>query len=127
MATLQEALEGAQNGQSFVHRSEKRDEYLSPCIHPGEVRHDVVSKSEWGLGGRADLEVDMILSNPHWSQTDWEQIHSSVQDDINASARDTSNEENYVPSGEIYRRAYEHTGSHELAREALELYPGDYI
>jgi hypothetical protein len=36
-------------------------------------------------------------------------------------------EDGYVPSGEVYRRAYAHTGNHELAREALELYPGDYI
>jgi hypothetical protein len=72
VASLQEALDGAQNGQTFVHDSETHTEYLSPTGIPGEVQHDVVAKSEWGMGGRADLDVSMILNNPAWSQTGWE-------------------------------------------------------
>lgn len=72
MATLLEALEGVRYGQPFVHDSETHIEYLSPTGNPGEVQHDVVSKSEYGMGGRAYLDVDMIMNNPAWEQTGWE-------------------------------------------------------
>ncbi len=40
---------------------------------------------------------------------------------------DYFDEEDNVSTNEVYTRAYAHFGNHELAREATELYPGDFI
>lgn len=36
-------------------------------------------------------------------------------------------DDEYISTTEVYNRAYAHFGNHELAREASEMYPGDFI
>lgn len=36
-------------------------------------------------------------------------------------------DDDHVSTTKVYNRAYAHFGNHELAREATELYPGDFI
>jgi hypothetical protein len=80
----------------------------------GAIAHD-------GTQVALDPSGHMFLRN--WAYAD------QYDETVLAVARTSvaNDEDDYVPSGEIYRRAYAHTGNHELAREAAELYPGDYI
>lgn len=36
-------------------------------------------------------------------------------------------EDDYISPGTIYSRAYDHFGNAEMAREATEMYPGDFM
>lgn len=40
---------------------------------------------------------------------------------------DLEDDDDNITTTEVYNRAYTHFGNHELAREAAELYPGDFI
>jgi hypothetical protein len=74
MATLQEALEGARSGGTFVYQYEDGGRtFVSPSIYgPEEVTHDYISGHEMGMGGCADLRVEDILNNSHWPQDNWQ-------------------------------------------------------
>jgi hypothetical protein len=48
-------------------------------------------------------------------------------DDYDESDDDFDDEDDYVSTTEVYNRAYSHFGNAEMAREAAEMYPGDFI
>ncbi|MDB5185094.1 MAG: hypothetical protein JWN38_902 [Candidatus Saccharibacteria bacterium] len=52
--------------------------------------------------------------------------HTTLHDDYD-DRYDGDDEDDYVSSSTIYSRAYNHFGNAEQAREAAELYPGDFM
>jgi hypothetical protein len=73
MATLQEALEGVQNGQTYVHHyGDGVREFLSLRSDPewaGYVQHDVIGPEG---GGQATFTPKDISGLPHFTQKGWE-------------------------------------------------------
>lgn len=52
--------------------------------------------------------------------------HDAYIDDVYDDYPDDE-EDDFVSTTEVYGRAFAHFGNHELAREATEMYPGDFI
>lgn len=46
---------------------------------------------------------------------------------VSDDCEDSGGEDDYVSTNEVYGRAYAHFGNAEMAREATEMYPGDFM
>lgn len=54
-----------------------------------------------------------------------EQIEDELYDD--GYDDEDPDDDDFVPTSEIYDRAYRHFGNDEMAREAATMYPGDFM
>jgi len=65
-----------------------------------------------------------------WSYaSDWDSEVNwfETKDEVDFGPDDFDDKDDIVSTGEVYNRAYACFGNHEMAREATEMYPGDFV